>query len=265
MIEAIELTNRQGWRELGASPRFDVRDRADGLWFASGVPMPPFNGIVSARLTNEDADRVIDEAIDYFGSRSLPFSWAIGPGTTPDDLRERLVRRGFEPQDAQAGMAIDLKTLPGSVPVPEGLDIEPVTGKGLLGDYSDLVAAGFGMPRDAGAEFMGIVADVTEGPDASSWGFVGRVDGTAVATSGLIVAGGGGLVINVVTLEEARGKGIGFAMTHRALTDAKKSGCRIATLEATAMGYPVYKRLGFEEYCQIREYVWTPPVDARDR
>lgn len=259
MIEAIESINRSGWRALGASPRFEVQDRRDGLWFASGVPMSPFNGIVSARLTDDNADEVIREAIDYFGSRSLPFSWAAGPLTTPADLGEHLLANRFKAQEAQAGMAIDLDYPLEGVPAPEGLEIERVSGTSLLGDYSDLVSTGFHVPEDAGAEFMGIIAEVTSGPDATSWGYLGRLHEEPVASSGLILAGGGALVINVVTLPEARGKGIGAAMTHRALHDAREADFRIATLEATKMGYPVYKRLGMEEYCRMQEYVWTPP------
>jgi GNAT superfamily N-acetyltransferase len=259
MIEAIESTNRHGWASLGASSRFEVQDRVDGLWFASGVPMPPFNGIVGARLTNHDADEVIDEAIAHFGARSLPFSWATGPNTTPGNLGERLVAHGFKAQEAQAGMAIDLESVPDSVPMPDGLEIERVSGKGFVGDYGDVVSAGFGLPPTFGGEFARILAEATEGPDANSWGYLGRVDGKAVATSGVVLAGGGALIVNVVTLPEARGKGVGAAMTHRPLLEARGKGYRIGTLEATAMGYPVYKRLGFEEYCRVREYVWTPP------
>lgn len=258
MVEAIERTNRCGWRELGVCPRFEVQDRPDALWFASGVPMSPFNGVVGARLTADNADGVIEEAIDYFGSRSLPFSWAIGPLSTPTDLGDRLGARGFKAEEAQAGMAIDLETLADGVPMAEELEIERVFGEGMLGTYADLVSKGFGMPEGPGAEFMSIIAEATAGPDRTSWGYVGRLDGKPVATSGVVVAGGGALVVNVVTLEEARGRGIGAAMTHRPLADVKALGYRIGTLEATAMGYPVYIRLGFEEYCRRQEYVWTP-------
>lgn len=258
MVAAIEAINREGWSELGASPRFEVHDRPDGLWFASGLPMPPFNGVVAARLTEDSADEVIDEAIEYFGSRSLPFAWSVGPLSTPSDLSERLVAQGFKAQEAQAGMAIGLDTLSDAVGVPDGLEIEKVYGDGLLGDYSDLVAMGFHVPKDKGAEFMSIIAEVTAGPDRTSWGYLGRLDGKPVATSGVIATGGGALVINVVTLEAARGRGIGAAMTHRPLADVKALGYKIGTLEATAMGYPVYVRLGMREYCRMQEYVWTP-------
>jgi GNAT superfamily N-acetyltransferase len=259
MIEAIESTNRHGWASLGASSRFEVQDREDGLWFASGVPMAPFNGVVSARLPKHGAEAVIVEAISYFGARSLPFSWSTGPNTTPGDLGERLVAHGFKAQEAQAGMAIDLQSLPDSVPMPEGLEIERVSGKAFAGDYGDVVSAGFGLPPDFGGEFARILAEATENSDAASWGYLGRIDGRPIATSGVVLAGGGALIVNVVTLPEARGRGVGAAMTHRPLLEARERGYRIGTLEATEMGYPVYKRLGFEEYCRIKEYVWTPP------
>jgi len=259
MIEAIESTNRYGWESLGASSRFEVQDRDGGLWFSSGIPMPPFNGIVGARLSDKRAHQVIEEAIEHFGSRSLPFSWAVGPLSEPEDLGERLVAHGFKPQEAQAGMAIDLETMPDSVPLPDGIEIERLSGKAFIGDYGDVVSAGFGLPPNFGGEFASILAEATRDSDAKSWGYLGRINGQPVATSGVVLAGGGALIVNVVTLPAARGRGVGTVMTHRPLLEAREKGYRIGTLEATKMGYPVYKRLGFEEYCRLQEYVWTPP------
>lgn len=259
MIEAIETAVRAGWHSLSVSPRFEVRDGREGLWFASGIPFPPFNGIVQARLDG-DVEEAIDRAIEFFRSRSLPFTWTVSPSTRPEDLGERLEARGFATDNVEAGMAIALDTLPESVPSPAGFEVERVWGERMLGDYSRLVATGFGLPGDAADEFMGIIAEFTALPGATSWGYLGRLDGEAVATSGLILEGGAALVINVVTLPEARRKGIGAVMTHQALLDARENGYRIGTLEASGMGYPVYKRLGMEEYCSMRPYAWKPPA-----
>ncbi len=70
--------------------------------------------------------------------------------------------------------------------------------------------------------------------------------------------GGVAGIYNVATVEEARGKGIGAAMTYAPLLEARELGYKIAVLQSSSMGYGVYKKLGFEEYCRLPGFVWTP-------
>jgi predicted GNAT family acetyltransferase len=51
-----------------------------------------------------------------------------------------------------------------------------------------------------------------------------------------------------------RGQGIGAAITLAPLLEARRLGYRIGALTASAMGYPVYVRLGFQEMCRIPVY-----------
>jgi GNAT superfamily N-acetyltransferase len=63
----------------------------------------------------------------------------------------------------------------------------------------------------------------------------------------------------VFTVEEARRQGIGAAITHAALRDAVALGYRVGVLGASAMGYSVYARLGFQECGRIGIYEWRLP------
>lgn len=258
MVRAIETCIWEGWRDLSRSSRFEVIDEPTMLRFASRINFPPFNGVMRTRLVANNVDAAIDSVIDYFGSLGVPFTWTVEPSNTPADLDERLVARGFVLEgDGEPGMASDLETLPESVNAPQGLRIEKVSGDELLGDYTGVLTAGFGLPLEASRQFAEIFAEATAPPDSQMWAYLGRLDGKAVATSGLMLAGGIAGIVNVATLPEARGKGIGAAVTHAGLAEAHKLGYRIAILQSSAMGYNVYKRLGFVEYCRLRQYVWT--------
>jgi GNAT superfamily N-acetyltransferase len=59
-------------------------------------------------------------------------------------------------------------------------------------------------------------------------------------------------------LPHARRKGIGATITLKPLHQAREMGYRVGVLQATEMGIGVYRRLGFEKYCQIGHYVWAP-------
>ena len=62
-------------------------------------------------------------------------------------------------------------------------------------------------------------------------------------------------VFNVGTLEAARRRGLGTALTERLLRDAAERGCSTASLQSTAMAERLYAGVGFRDLGQILEYV----------
>jgi GNAT superfamily N-acetyltransferase len=49
------------------------------------------------------------------------------------------------------------------------------------------------------------------------------------------------------TVPRARGRGFVSGLLHRALRDARDRGCTTSTTQATAMGAPVYARIGYRD------------------
>ena len=57
---------------------------------------PMFKGVWRTRLSAAEADEAIDETIEWFKERGVPFFfWWTGHGTQPPDLSQRLVGRGL--------------------------------------------------------------------------------------------------------------------------------------------------------------------------
>jgi predicted GNAT family acetyltransferase len=91
--------------------------------------------------------------------------------------------------------------------------------------------------------------------------YVGLEDGVPVATSMAFrideVLG----IYNVATIESARGRGYGTAMTWAVVADAEP-GVDLVILQASALGRPVYEHMGFRtvvEYEELEEPTGTPP------
>ena len=84
--------------------------------------------------------------------------------------------------------------------------------------------------------------------------YVATLDGRPVATSQLFVGAGVAGIYNVTCLPEARGQGIGRAITLAPLLEARRQGYATSILQASDLGYPVYRRLGFRDYGRLNAY-----------
>ena len=91
---------------------------------------------------------------------------------------------------------------------------------------------------------------------------VARNDDANVATGFGFDHDGDSGIYNVGTLEHARRRGIGSALTRRLVYDAIGRGCRTASLQSTPMAERMYAAVGFRDLGRIIEYV---PRQRRNR
>jgi GNAT superfamily N-acetyltransferase len=88
---------------------------------------------------------------------------------------------------------------------------------------------------------------------------VAKQDGNIVGCAQGLLNGNTGWLGNIIVLPEFRGQGIGTALTARLIDVLKSKGCRSQLLIATAMGEPIYRRLGFE---RVAEYIFFKREDS---
>ncbi len=105
---------------------------------------------------------------------------------------------------------------------------------------------------------MGAMVDDRHLADPDVTIYVGYMDGEPVS-AGLGLRTGRTIgVYNVATVERARRRGLGAAMTARVVADGSSAGCDVAILQASPMGLPIYEGLGFRT---VVEYVgWVEPA-----
>jgi ribosomal protein S18 acetylase RimI-like enzyme len=207
-------------------------------------------GAVEARL---------DDLLAVADARSSAFLWWLAPHHGPPDLGDRLLRRGFAQVDDTAAMAMDLDDLPPEEASPPGVRIELLDDADDIDTYVDLLmremqhSHGVASTDARAIRRRHLLGKLGKDPDSRR--FVAWLDGQPVATSRLSMAGGAAGLYTVVTMPEARGRGIGRAMTLRAFHAGRDAGMRIGTLQATDMGFRIYRKLGFEELFRYRMMV----------
>jgi predicted GNAT family acetyltransferase len=84
---------------------------------------------------------------------------------------------------------------------------------------------------------------------------IGRLAGEDVTTALAFDHAGDCGIYNVATLEGARRRGLGTALTARCLREALRRGCATASLQSSPMAEGVYAAVGFRDLGRFLEYV----------
>ena len=221
----------------------------------TGVPSTHENGVLKARFTSESMATRTKKALEFFKKRRLPMGWIVDPWSTPKGLSRYLQDQGLVFEREVPCMAIYLDNVRRE-PLPDGLEIHPVTDLKSLKTCAAAFSKGYSEKDIPDNTWFELCMGLGCGP-TKRW-FTGILGGKPVASSALLLQGGLATVWAVATVEKARGRGIGTAMTREALLSAKKLGYDFAVLQASTMGYPVYRKMGFVEYSKLKTYAWKP-------
>lgn len=248
-VRLADLNYAESYRLLGKYARGGLLREEPGLVSAVTGPVPWLNATV-VYDTLAEPEAAISRSLEFYRKAGAPFVIRI--------------RVGFEMEAQRAMQALGLQTadrVPGMVlnpvgvipPPPPGLTIDDWSAESLPA-YNEVMRVAFGAPM--------ALMDKLQPPailTSRLRGFVGYVDGRPVATSALIVSDGVAGVYNVATLPEYRKRGLGEAMTWHAVREGAASGCVIGSLQASAMGQPVYARMGFRNIAPYETYVPAKP------
>lgn len=239
-LEPQWRNNRRYWLGYGRVQRLDV---ADVTMYGSGVAHPLLNGVLRVGEGGLDRARLLAGAF-----AGLPATWWVGDDSYPG-LAGDLRAAGGTEFGAMAVMAARVDDVRGQPAVP-GLTVETLE----PADLPEWVSAyGPSMGVDPGQREISLAMEA-EHPDTPDRlvRFAGRVDGRIVATSSLLDSGAVGGIYLVSTAEAYRRRGIGAALTAEAVEEARRRGLGVMTLQASGLGEPVYRRMGFTTVAQYR-------------
>ena len=223
-IEDARLEDRIGYR-LVICPR---------------VPFPGLNGVWAEDGAGPDLVPEVESAIAEVEALGGPCWIEVRAGRTP--AIELLARRlGLTDEDALPGMVLRPNQL---VEIRDSeLTISRVHDAAGLSVAATVAAAGFEVPRELiEALYTPRVAAL---PGLSIYlAFAhGHPVSTAIAWAGDAAVG----IYNVATPPEHRRHGYGRAVTTKAVADGFAAGADLAWLQASQLGQPIYRAMGFRQ------------------
>ena len=252
-LEAVESIARHCFRSFSGHPNARTIDSADAYGVITDIPLTFCNGIATTRIADGEAG--IARVMAPFRERGRAFRWWISPSTRPEDLAERLAAVGFRHVYDATGMAADLTSLP-EVARPDGLTIARIRDAEAMDSWANVLCSVFQLPAADCATWIDVFSHIGFGDEAPWTHFVGSLEGIPVATTSMLMAGELAGIFHVATMPQARGRGIGAALTHHAMRHAREKGARQAALQSSEMGFNVYRALGFEHVCDLSLYDW---------
>lgn len=243
-------------------------ERQDGMaLIAYDLPGPGFNVAVALGPT-PPPDEVLRRAAAFFAHCTDGWGLTV-EADAGHPVEAEIVRRGWAVIEEEPVLV--LPAIPAPPPAPPHLTVQHVTDESMLADYRATADAGFaaGEPVADAPPPVGNEPSIAEAlipslacaldPDIAL--FVGYHNGTPVATAAMHRIENAAEIAGVATLPAHRRRGFATAVAWAAIAEAAARGCTAAALRASAMGYPVYLRMGFVPVLRYRTYA-APAAEA---
>jgi ribosomal protein S18 acetylase RimI-like enzyme len=252
-LEAVESIARNCFRSFSGLSNARLVDSTEAYGVITDIPLTFCNGIATTRIVDGEAG--IERVMAPFRERGRSFRWWISPSTEPADLAARLAARGLRHVFDSAGMAADLTGMP-EVGQPDGLTIVRIRDEAAMHSWANILCSVFNLSAADCATWIDVFSQIGFGDEAQWAHFVGFLEGIPVATTSLLMAGELAGIYHVATMPQARGRGVGAAVTDHAMRHAREQGARQAALQSSELGFNVYRSLGFEHVCDLTLYDW---------
>ncbi|HET8602664.1 MAG TPA: GNAT family N-acetyltransferase [Marmoricola sp.] len=219
--------------------------------YHSDVAFPLFNAIGAAEFADEpDVTAQVARVVSHFVDRGLPFLWWPTPSTTSPALEQALLASGLVAEPITGMYAEPAGAVAAEAPTGTRLVVDPSAQQ-----VAEAMVAAFAMPPAIVDALRGLVAAL---PAARTRNLLLLEGDRLLGCGTLFCTGDVAGLYNIATVEGARRRGIGRAMTRLLLRLGQEHGATRAVLHATPMGLPLYARLGFEAVCAMPQYLWVP-------
>jgi GNAT superfamily N-acetyltransferase len=211
--------------------------------------------VIYSCLNADNADAAIREQTLYFDSQGLDFAWKVYDHDTPADLQTRLAAHGFEPEDPEAVLVLDLEDAPPILWQPITHDVRLIEDPARIDDVMAVQEGVWEKPFPWLAEHLKV--ELGKGGELIRV-YVAYVDGAPASTAWIrlhppsrFASLWGGS-----TLPDFRKRGLYTALLAVRAQEARRRGARFLTVDASPMSQPILEKLGFRCISHARDYNW---------
>jgi ribosomal protein S18 acetylase RimI-like enzyme len=266
--ESVKSAIKANWEAyhycLARSPSVELSIGRYLTWFITDLPDHFMNLVVCNQLPSVGADDLIENALAHFRSLNIrKLSWLTKAGMSSAKESRILLAHGLKLRDAFAAeMAVDISLVPDDLPTQPDLRIVTVDDEATLKQWIHVASVGFRISEKFEKVWYDFFVDAIF--DARFQTYLALSDGKPVGTSQLFLSEEVAGIYNVTCIPEARGQGIGSAVTLAPLLEARQMGYQIGVLQASQKGYNVYRRLGFHDFGKLSVHLWENDRGIKD-
>lgn len=215
---------------------------------------PTWASVSAPKVAADEVEGLLDQVRSLIPADKIT-TWWIGPSARPIDVCERLAALGLsEPRDRVSRLFALVRTEEPAA-IPEGIEVRRVE------SFDDFCAArevqwdAFEVPEERRAVNRARLREdfgesMTIGVPV---GYIALLDGRPAGTAMSIPSERGVFLIAGAVAPLARGRGLYRALVRARWDDAVERGTPALVTQANPeTSYPILRRLGFEEVCEVR-------------
>lgn len=239
-------------------PEADFKETSQNCVYAWGMDYVCGNGVMEKNANRAPTEEEIDQAIQYFSAKNLPFMWWTSAKV--------LETKGFQFGGILTGIALDIsQDVPSKPAASSDLKIKIVHSDSELKAFTELAANAFAMNPKATEQWL-VLNDSLMKKD-EQFHFIAYLNEIPVGTVTLSVAPSSAGIWNLATLPEHRKHGIGGALVHAALVEAKKRHHDqvMAILMPKGMAWGLFIKMGFKAICEFPFYIYGVSAEELEK
>jgi GNAT superfamily N-acetyltransferase len=220
-------------------------------------PVEKTGTVLYSRLDERTADAAIREQMAYFQQLGMEFEWKAYAHDRPADLVQRLQNHGFQLDEPEAILVLDLEAVPQALLAQPNVRVERIERSNDLEPIAAISRQVYG--KDDPDHLRRLQLELDSDPTYLSV-YVAYVNDTAVACgltrfphdSAFASLWGG------QTVPGLRGQGLYTALLAARVREARERGARYLTVDARSMSRPILERRGFKQLTTATACTWSP-------
>lgn len=206
--------------------------------------LEPEGAIIHSRLDEANVDQVIQAEVAYFEELGIDLEWKVYDYDRPPDLRARLVAHGFQAEEPEAVLALDLNEAPAILWRPVTPDVRRISGPDEVQHVKEVEEAVW--QEDFGQLAQRLAQHLLQDPGHLSV-YVAYVGELPVSAAWIVFHEQGQFASlwGGSTRPDYRQRGLYTALVAIRAQEARRRGVRFLAVDASPMSRPILEKYGF--------------------